>query len=47
MSLVSRWDQKFVHGAEEGDDEEIARIIAEINGAYPLQFMRDKVTCWR
>ncbi|CEG43266.1 FOG: Ankyrin repeat [Plasmopara halstedii] len=34
--------QKFVHAAEEGDDEEIARIIAEINGAYPLRFIRDK-----
>ncbi|EGZ27961.1 hypothetical protein PHYSODRAFT_470587 [Phytophthora sojae] len=34
--------QKFVHAAEEGDDEEIARIIADINGAYPLRFMRDK-----
>lgn len=34
--------QKFVHAAEEGNDEEIARIIAEINGAYPLRFIRDK-----
>ncbi|TDH64887.1 hypothetical protein CCR75_000242 [Bremia lactucae] len=34
--------QKFVHAAEVGDDEEIARIIADINGAYPLRFIRDK-----
>uniref|UniRef100_A0AAV1T6B2 SAM domain-containing protein n=1 Tax=Peronospora matthiolae TaxID=2874970 RepID=A0AAV1T6B2_9STRA len=45
VQFLKSWyetSQKFVHGAEGGDDEEIARIIAEINGAYPLQFMRDK-----
>ncbi|RMX64351.1 hypothetical protein DD238_002585 [Peronospora effusa] len=45
VQFLKSWyetSQKFVHGAEVGDDEEIARIIAEINGAYPLQFMRDK-----
>ncbi|CAH0477462.1 unnamed protein product [Peronospora belbahrii] len=45
VQFLKSWyetSQKFVHGAEEGDDEEIARIIAEIDGAYPLQFMRDK-----
>ncbi|KAE9034378.1 hypothetical protein PR003_g8321 [Phytophthora rubi] len=45
VQFLKNWyetSQKFVHAAEEGDDEEIARIIAEINGAYPLRFMRDK-----
>ncbi|GMF35822.1 unnamed protein product [Phytophthora fragariaefolia] len=45
VQFLKSWyetSQKFVHAAEEGDDEEIARIIAEINGAYPLRFMRDK-----
>ncbi|TYZ62601.1 hypothetical protein PybrP1_002361 [[Pythium] brassicae (nom. inval.)] len=34
--------QRFVHAAEYGDDEEVTRIIAEINGAYPLRYLRDK-----
>ncbi|KAL4125528.1 hypothetical protein PRIC2_009111 [Phytophthora ramorum] len=45
VQFLKNWyetSQKFVHAAEEGDDEEIARIIADINGAYPLRFMRDK-----
>ncbi|KAI9995720.1 hypothetical protein PInf_012788 [Phytophthora infestans] len=45
VQFLKSWyetSQKFVHAAEEGDDEEIARIIADINGSYPLRFMRDK-----
>ncbi|KAF1790925.1 hypothetical protein JG687_00001906 [Phytophthora cactorum] len=45
VQFLKNWyetSQKFVHAAEEGDDEEIARIIADINGAYPLRFIRDK-----
>ncbi|KAG7401878.1 Ankyrin repeat domain-containing protein 42 [Phytophthora boehmeriae] len=45
VQFLKTWyetSQKFVHAAEEGDDEEIARIIAEINGSYPLRFTRDK-----
>ncbi|RLN70803.1 hypothetical protein BBJ28_00010185 [Nothophytophthora sp. Chile5] len=45
VQFLKSWyetSQKFVHAAEEGDDEEIARIIAEINGTYPLRYMRDK-----
>ncbi|TMW60738.1 hypothetical protein Poli38472_000780 [Pythium oligandrum] len=34
--------QKFVHAAEDGEDEELRRIIDEINDDYPLRFMRDK-----
>jgi len=41
--LGLRGVQKFVHAAEEGDNDEIARIISEVNGTFPLRYMRDKV----
>ncbi|KAF1335688.1 Ankyrin repeat, partial [Globisporangium splendens] len=45
VQFLKSWyetSQRFVHAAEDGDNEEIIRIVAEINGAYPLRFMRDK-----
>ncbi|GAB9466699.1 hypothetical protein Gpo141_00004066 [Globisporangium polare] len=45
VQFLKSWyetSQRFVHAAEDGDDEEVTRIIAEINGAYPLRYMRDK-----
>uniref|UniRef100_K3W7G5 SAM domain-containing protein n=1 Tax=Globisporangium ultimum (strain ATCC 200006 / CBS 805.95 / DAOM BR144) TaxID=431595 RepID=K3W7G5_GLOUD len=45
VQFLKSWyetSQRFVHAAEDGNNEEIIRIIAEINGAYPLRFMRDK-----
>ncbi|DBA01837.1 TPA: LOW QUALITY PROTEIN: hypothetical protein N0F65_002953 [Lagenidium giganteum] len=39
---INSIDEKFVHAAEDGDRDEIARIIAEINGSFPLRYMRDK-----
>ncbi|DAZ99774.1 TPA: hypothetical protein N0F65_001283 [Lagenidium giganteum] len=45
VQFLKNWyetSQKFVHAAEDGDNDEIARIITEINGSFPLRYMRDK-----
>lgn len=50
VQFLKSWyetSQRFVHAAEDGDDEEVTRVIAEINGAYPLRYMRDKVLLLR
>ncbi|KAJ0398925.1 hypothetical protein P43SY_005283 [Pythium insidiosum] len=45
VQFLKNWyetSQKFVHAAEDGNEDELRRIISEINGAYPLRYMRDK-----
>ncbi|GLD91803.1 hypothetical protein PINS_up000336 [Pythium insidiosum] len=45
VQFLKNWyetSQKFVHAAEDGNEDELRRIINEINGAYPLRYMRDK-----
>ncbi|KAG9400374.1 hypothetical protein AC1031_010594 [Aphanomyces cochlioides] len=45
MQFLKSWfdiSQKFVHAAEDGNDEEIKRVILEVNGQYPLRFLKDK-----
>ncbi|RHY34896.1 hypothetical protein DYB32_000593 [Aphanomyces invadans] len=41
--LMDLLDKKFVHAAEDGNDDEIKRIIMDVNHAYPLRFLKDKV----
>ncbi|KAF0719331.1 Aste57867_1115 [Aphanomyces stellatus] len=45
MQFLKSWfdiSQKFVHAAEDGNDDEIKRIILDVNSAYPLRFLKDK-----
>ncbi|KAF0751804.1 hypothetical protein AaE_006251, partial [Aphanomyces astaci] len=45
MQFLKSWfdiSQKFVHAAEDGNDDEIKRILADVNHAYPLRFLKDK-----
>ncbi|ETV92503.1 hypothetical protein H310_13188 [Aphanomyces invadans] len=45
MQFLKSWydiSQKFVHAAEDGNDDEIKRIIMDVNHAYPLRFLKDK-----
>ena len=46
MQFLKSWfdvSQKFLHAAEVGNDDEIRRVILEVNGAYPLRYLKDKV----
>ncbi|EQC29277.1 hypothetical protein SDRG_12945 [Saprolegnia diclina VS20] len=45
MQFLKAWyetSQLLIHAAEEGDDDTIKRVIADVNGAYPLRHLRDK-----
>lgn len=34
---------QFIDAAEDGNEQEVERIIKEINNEYPLRYLKDKV----